>query len=194
MIVTADEIATALARDFSAAETAAVEDLLQSLEDDLRTYLKRPLTPEVVVDEDVTAIYRDGKVRLKKTPVLSVQGVTIGGTPIETWSYMVRPWGLDDVSAIFGPSSLILPAPQLLVSYTGGLPGDDPDSDFGRAVRSKIKAAAKRAVTQEIIEKAVGVDRLSVEGTSISFVNGKGGWMDSELAALSGYRRRIVRT
>lgn len=191
MLLSAEDIGTSLNRAFTDGQQTAVEDILQGLEDDLQTFLKRPLVPTVVTDE--VATYREGTIRLKKTPVQSVESFTIDGTAVATTSYDVKPWGLTSTWASFGPGTVLQDA-VLLVSYTGGLPGDDPESDFGRAVRSKLRTAAKRIAVQEVIEKAVGVDRISVEGTSISFIGAGGGWLDSELAALARFKRRIART
>lgn len=197
MLISADDVSAAMARPaWSEGQRVAVEDIIQGLEDDLQSYLRRPLVPVVVVDEKVT--YRDGKIRLSKTPLVSVEGFTIAGTPVDASNYVVESWGLSGVWSIFGPSSLLVPDPVLLVSYTGGLPGDDPESEFGRLVRSKLKRAAMRDAAQVVLEKAPGLARLSVEGTSMEFTGGakagEGGWLESEKASFTRFRRRIVRT
>lgn len=197
MLVTAEELATAMARPpWTDLQKPAVEGILQALEDDLGSWLKRALVTTVVEDEKVEADRR-GRVRLAATPVRSVEGFSIGDSVVDPASLDVASWGFTITPGLgmFWPTPLVVPSPVLLVSYTAGLPGEDAESEFGKKARSSIKRAAARDVAQMVLEKAHGVGRLSTEGTTMDFTTGgAGGWTEGELEAFRKWKRRVVRT
>ena len=199
-LVSVEDVTVYMARHFDAgaASATAASAIIDGLEGDLRTYLKRPLTEEDVTDETAKVDRRRGVVHLARTPIVSVASMTIDGADIASDLYRVETWGITDVFTPFWPAPLVSPDPVVVVSYRGGLPGQDPDSDFGQKARGTIKRAAARDIAQVVFEQAPGVARLAIEGTSIDFHGGvragKGGLTEDELAEFSRWKRRVVRT
>lgn len=193
-IITAEDLATYMAREL--ANEAAATEIIEGLEADLEAYLKRPLVPTVVTDEVVTVV-GSGTVYPRSTPVISVESFTIDGTLIDPTQYGIRPFGIVDLVAVGFPSPLISGAPALLLDYTGGLPGDDPEDPFTKKARATLLRAAARDYNQVVREDLAGVARAGVEGTNYEFHGGvkagAGGLTDDELARFSRWKRRIVR-
>lgn len=185
------------AYDANAASTTAASAIVDGLEADLETYLKRPLVEEDVVDEEAQIDPRSGLVRLARTPVISVSSLAIDGAVQAASSYTVKAWGIKDVFYPFLPNPLIASEPVVTVSYRGGLPGADEGSAFGKKARATLKRAAARDVAQVVFEQAAGVARFSVEGTSVEFHGGvkagAGGLTTDELKAFDRWRRRVAR-
>lgn len=75
-----------------AAQTSATS-IIEGLEADLETYLKRPIVPTAITDE-VVKVDRDGRIYLRATPVVSVAGFTLNGTAVDADTYAVETWGL----------------------------------------------------------------------------------------------------
>ena len=197
-LISVEDVTVYMARTFDegAASATAASAIIDGLEGDLVAYLKRPLVEETVTDEEVD-VDSTGRVRLAKTPVVSVSAFTVDGTAVDADYYALESWGLV-LTWPFVASPLISPAPVHLVSYVGGLPGNDPESDFARKARGVLLRAASRDIAQVVFEQAPGVSRLSVEGTSIEFHGGvragAGGLTETELKSLDRWRRRIVRS
>lgn len=197
MLVSVEDVTDYMALSFEegSASATAASAIVQGIEGDLRTYLRRPLEETTVTDE-VVKIDSQGRVRLALDPLREVTAFSVDGTPVEVTSYEVKPTGIT-VRWPFFASPLIAPSPVILVSYIAGLTGEDPNSDFGRAARSAIKRVSARDVAQVVLEKAPGVARLNVEGTAIDFTGGvkagKGGWFEEELKGLSRFRRKVYR-
>lgn len=197
-IIDAQDLARYLKRAIVAdsAEALAADEIIDGLEADLETYLKRPLVPTTVTDE-VVSVNRDGRIFLKATPVVSVTTFTVDGTAVDVAQYAVETWGINDVWPGFLPSPLISPEPALLATYVGGLPGDDPTSAFARKARATLLRAAARDYNQVVREDLAGVSRASVEGTSLEFHGGvragAGGLTDAEMESFKKWKRRTVR-
>lgn len=200
MVISVEDVTVYMARQFDAgaASATAASAIIDGLEGDLRAYLKRPLVEADVTDEVAKVDRRTGRVRLARTPVVSVASFSVDGTVLDPTAYTTEAWGIHEVFTPFWPSSSIVADPVVLVSYRGGLPGQDPESDFGAKARATLKRAAARDIAQIVFEQAPGVARLAVEGTDISFHGGvkagKGGLTEDELAEFSRWKRRVVRT
>lgn len=196
-IIAAADVGTYMAQPIAAgAQTNALTSIIEGLEGDLETYLKRPIVPTTVTDEEVS-VNRDGKVFLRQSPVLSVTTFTVDGTAVDVAQYAVETWGINDVWPGFLPFPLISPAPALLVTYEAGLPGDDPTSAFGKKAKGVLLRAAARDFNQVVREDLAGVSRASVEGTSLEFHGGvragAGGLTETELDGFKRWKRRTVR-
>jgi hypothetical protein len=193
-IITAEDLATYMAREL--ANEAAATEIIDGLEADLEAYLKRPLVPTEITDEEVT-IDTLGRVYTKATPVSAVAAFTVDGTAVSADAYLIRPYGLTYVSPVFLPSPLISPAPVMLLDYTGGLPGDDPTDPFTRKARATLLRAAARDYNQVVREDLAGVARAGVEGTNLEFHGGvkagAGGLTEDEMAKFNRWKRRIAR-
>jgi hypothetical protein len=193
-IIDATDLATYMGREL--ADEAAATEIIEGLEADLEAYLKRPLVPTIITDEVVTVVGH-GTVYPKSTPVLSVEAFTLDGSPIDSTSYAIRPFGLVDLVSIGFPSPLITGAPVLLLDYTAGLPGDDAADAFTRKARATLLRAAARDYNQVVREDLAGVARAGIEGTNYEFHGGvkagAGGLTDDEMARFSRWKRRTVR-
>lgn len=190
------DLAGYLGRSIAAgAHQTAVTEIIDGLEGDLEAHLKRPLVPTDIEDEVVEI--RGGKVFPKATPVISVASFTVDGVAIESTQYDLKEWGLLDIWPGFLPSPLISPAPEILLSYRGGLPGDEPTSAFGRKARATLLRAAARDYNQVVREDLAGVARAGVEGTNLEFHGGvragAGGLTDDEKKQFDRWKRRILR-
>lgn len=174
-------------------ETAANE-IIDGLEADLEAYVKRPIVPTLVEDEAIE-ITHFGRVFLSATPVVEVTALSFDGTAIT--SYTQESYGLSGLSPVFTPPVLAGPTIFPLVSYRGGLPGDDPASTFGKKARAVLLRAAARDFNQVVRQDLAGVSRANVEGTSLEFHGGvragAGGLTDAELAGFQRWKRRRVR-
>lgn len=174
-------------------ETAANE-IIDGLEGDLETFLKRPIVPTTVTDEEIK-VTATGKVFLSATPVLEITALSYNGTAIA--SYARESYGLSGLSSIFAPPVISGPTIYPLVSYRGGLPGDDPTSTFGKKARAVLLRAAARDFNQVVRQDLAGVARAGVEGTNLEFHGGvragAGGLTDTELAGFVRWKRRGVR-
>lgn len=177
----------------SAGQTLAASAIIDGLEADLEAYLKRPLV-ETTVEDEVVTMDRRGTIRLRETPVRSVTVFSVDGTAQDASTYEVVSWGLKDVFPGFMPSPLISPAPVLLATYVAGLDGEDPTSVFGRQARGVLLRVAAREFNRAVRQDAEGLERLSVEGTSMSFVNPGGGLSEEDLAKFTRWKKRVVRT
>ncbi len=190
-IISSTDLGAYLGRPIAAgAQANAATSIIDGLEADLETYLKRPLVPTTVEDE-VVKIGEDGKVYLKATPVASVSAFTIDGVAVDVVDYAVERWGFTTWTSV-GPT-LNLAAPSILASYVGGLSGDDPTSEFGRKAKATLLRAAARDFNQVVREDLAGVSRASVEGTSLDFHGTGGGLTDAEKESFKKWKRRTVR-
>lgn len=195
-IITAEELGTYMGREVPAgAKAAAVQEIIDGLEGDLEGYLKRPLVPTAFEDEEVSV--RNGIVYPRWTPIISVEAFDYSGTAVTADQYALKDYGLVDIWPGFLPSPLISPAPLLLLSYTAGLPGDDPTSAFGRKARATLLRAAARDYNQVVREDLAGLARAGVEGTNYEFHGGvragAGGLTEDERAQFKRWKRRTVR-
>lgn len=196
-LVTVEDVTDYMALSFveGHASVTAASAIIDGIEADLRTYVRRPIVETSFVDQVVT-IRRDGGVLLTNTPVKEVTAFSVDGEAIDLDEYEVTAWGFH-VRWPFMASPLISPRPVVLVSYVGGLPGNDATSDFGRQARAVIKRAAARDIAQVVIEKAPGVARFNVEGTDISFTGGvkagAGGLLDAEKDQFKRFKRKVYR-
>lgn len=195
MVISVEDVVVYMARHFdsTAASTTAASAIIDGLEADLEAYLKRPLVEEDVTDEVAKVDRRTGQVRLARTPVVSADALTVDGVLVPATDYRVETYGITEVFTPFWPVSPNAVDPVVLVSYRGGLPGQDPTSAFAKKARGVLLRAAARDITQVVFEQASGVSRLAVEGTTIDF-QGKGGLTDAEKAEFSRWKRRVVRT
>lgn len=196
-IITATDLGTYMGREVDPGVGAAsATEIIAGLEADLAAYLKRPLVPTAVEDE-VVKVVGCGTIYPKNTPVLTVEAFTIDGDAVDAALYEVRPFGLVDITAIFLPSPLISTAPVVLLSYTAGLPGDDPTDPFTTAARATLLRAAARDYNQVHREDLAGVARSGVEGTNLEFHGGvragAGGLTDDEKARFNRWKRRVLR-
>lgn len=192
MIVTYPEVEVLLGRTFSETQAAAVSALLDDLEGRLRGHLGRPLETETSIVETVRAPDRRNPRRLflKKTPVQSVESVTVDGVAVDSDDYLVRTWGLDQFQPLAVGAGL-KPEPVIVVTYTAGLTGEDPDSDEGKLLRGVIRSAAAR-IANQITDDALGTTNLSQEGYSATYLDASGGFTEEELRRASSLRRRRV--
>lgn len=192
MLISVDDLKVYMALDLGASASAGAAVIIDGLEGDLEAHLKRPLVPTEVEDEIVKVDAR-GRIYLAKTPVRSVATFTVDGDLVAADRYEIVPWGMTDVWPGFMPSPMISPAPVLLVSYLGGLPGDDPLDVFTRKATGVLLRAAAREVNAVIRQDAAGLESLAVEGTSMRFHNPGGGLTDDELKGFDRWKRRISR-
>ena len=195
-IITVQDLAVYLGRSIPAGEHAnAATEIIEGLEGDLEAFVKRPISETVVADEVVTV--RHGMIFLRQTPVRSVASFTVDGTVQDVDWYEVETWGLRPVASIGFPSPLVSPSPVLLVSYTAGLPGEDPTSAFGRKARATLLRAAARDYNQVVREDLAGVARAGFEGTNLEFhggvAAGAGGLTERELSQFVRWKRRLAR-
>lgn len=195
-IIEAQDLAGYMKRAIAANsdEATAANEIIDGLEGDLETYLKRPIVPTVVENEAIEVTH-SGKVFLSATPVVTITALSYNGTPIT--SYAQESYGFSGLSSIFTPPVLNGPTIRPLVSYTGGLPGNDPTSTFGKKARAVLLRAAARDFNQVIRQDLAGVARASVEGTSLEFHGGvkagAGGLTETELAGFQRWKRRRAR-
>lgn len=174
-------------------ETAANE-IIDGLEADLEAYLKRPIVPTVVANEKVK-ITPTGKAFLSATPVVTVTSFAYDGTAIE--NYSLESYGFSGLSSVFTPPTLAGPTIFPLVSYTGGLPGDDPASTFGKKARAVLLRVANRDFNWVVRQDLGGVSLANVEGTQLSAAGGvkggRGGFHEDELEGFIRWKRRRAR-
>lgn len=180
-----DEIADRQNWRLTDAQKSALQEIIDEVEADLATYLRRSLTVEDHV-ENLTAndVRRDRTLLLEHTPVVTVTSVLLDGTALVVDDeYAVEPWGLARLSV--WPTSMLVAASPLVVTYTAGL---DPASTPG--VTSKIKQVAARTFARDVLDDSIGVKNKSVEGASTSYEGA--GWSDAELRSLKRYKRRLA--
>jgi len=195
-IITPVDLGKYLARPIAAgAQANAATEIIDGLEGDLAAYLKRPIAPAEFEDEEVTV--SGGVIYPRHTPILSVAGFSYGETEITDDQYVLRSYGLVDIWPGFVPDPIIAVPPPLLLSYTAGLPGDDPTTDFGRKARGVLLRAAARDFNQVVREDLAGVARAVIEGTDLGFHGGvragAGGLTETELEGFKRWKRRTVR-
>lgn len=198
-IIDAQDLARYMKRTIQADsdEANAANEIIDGLEADLEAYVKRPISLVTVTNEEIPEVHHPGKVFLRQTPVRDVTAVNYDGTVLT--GYSVETWGLSNVALVFLPpaSSLSGSVPRPTVSYTAGLPGDDPTTTFGKKARAVLLRAAARDFNQVIRQDLAGVSRANVEGTSLEFHGGvragAGGMTDAELAGFQRWKRRRVR-
>ena len=175
-------------------EEAAANEIIDGLEGDLETYLGRPLVPTTVVDEEFR-IRAGGKVFLSATPVTDISAVSYGGQAIENYSR--ESYGMSGLSFIATPPVISGPTTYPVVSYTGGLPGDDPTTAFGRKARGVLLRAAARDFNWVVRQDLAGVSLAQVEGTQLSATGGvkggAGGLLQDELDGFARWKRRRAR-
>lgn len=174
----------------SGGASPACQAIIDGLQGDLEAFLGRPVTVREFTEEPVIpSIGFQGRIKLRRTPVVSVDSVTADGVAVGTGYYSVKPWGLSSVTFVGTVGTLTSP-PVLSVTYTAGLDGENPDDPFGMVVKGKLLRAAAREYAKVVQEGNVGVESVSVEGESIRYAQGIDGWSEDELKSMIRWKRR----
>lgn len=198
-LVTVDELATYQAKTYTAAQENAASVVLENLEGDLEAYLGRPLVPTVFEAQTIRppTSRRPKTLLFPKTPVVSIEAFTIDGTAVASTDYVLRPWGVENLSVASIPSGLGA-EPEIVASYTAGLPGDDPDDAFTKAARAILFGTAARILNRDVIDDAAGVSTLDQEAYSVSYAGASSSdpgslFHETELARLVRWKKRTFR-
>jgi len=195
-IIDAQDLAGYMKRPIAAEsdEANAADEIIDGLEGDLEAYVKRPIVPTAVVDEEFSISHR-GKVFLSATPVVEVTAVSYDGAAIANFTR--ESFGLSGLSFLGTPPAISGQTIRPIVSYTGGLPGDDPATSFGRKARGALLRIAARDFNWVVRQDLAGVSLANVEGTQLSAAGGvkggRGGFMEDELEAFARWKRRRAR-
>ena len=170
-----------LADDDATAANAYIDDL----EARMAGYLRRPLTSTTVTDEKHHIEPGDTRLLTKQGPVTGVTSITIEDSDPITSGIVFRSWGVDlwesNVSVVG----------ETIITYTAG---GFTDSVGENEVAAVVRQAALRDVLR-YLTTSQGLERLSVDGgTSMSFDCPVGEFTEAELARVTPWRRRVVRS
>lgn len=189
-IITPDDVKTYLNLSAMASgPSAACGVIIEGLQGDLEAFLQRPVTVRSFTETPVLTPRYRGRLKLRRTPVVSVESVTVDGQPLDPTWYQLAPWGLDNILSL-GPFGTLVEPPVVEVTYTAGLAGDDPTDPFGMVVKGKLLRATARVFAKVIEDGAVGAESVSVEGESVRYVSGADGWLQDELDSMLRWKRR----
>lgn len=176
----------------TAASTAAVEAIIGGLEADLQGYIRRPLVPTSFTETDPDIRVDRGTIKVRNQPVISIASFTIDGVAqVDGTNYVRERYGVSSIDFLSVPALGTL-RPALSISYTAGLPGDDPASEFGAFVKAKLVQKAAAIVNKVVREDSAGTSSTSVEGTSLRWDTTET-WSEQELKRFDRWKRRFVR-
>lgn len=175
-LVTPEVIASLTKRSFTDTDRDAVEQIIEMIEGELRSYVNRPLTPTAFLAEKITL--EDGFLATLNTPVLSVQALRLSSTgSAYTGSYTITSGGLR-ISDETGTG------PDYEVDYTAGV---WPDQS---GVLKSLVASRVTRVLAKVQDDATGVRTLTQEGYTAAYLDE--GWTDQELKLADRLRRRTA--
>lgn len=172
----------------SAGQTSAASAIIDGLEADAEEFFRRPVRIGTFTEAPPVRPNYDGRLRFRKTPVLSISAFSVDGDPVTADYYNMTAWGVEDLRLV--PGSSLTSPPVLSVTYAAGLDGEDPEGDFGKPFRSKLLRASARVFAKVVKDDAIGVEDLSTEGYRARYVAGGEFWLQGELDSMSRWRRR----
>ena len=183
-VITYLDLQDYMGKTLTSTQQTAATTVIGALERELSQILGRSLTGITVTDEAHVLQAGQRQIFLKEYPVNSVTTLKIGTLGSETTQtltdYDIYKCGIDGLRiATQGLSAK--------VTYTAGMSATDAQ---------KLEACMLRASAREMsamLADAQGLERLGVEGTSMTFANGgQGGFTDDDLKHVRRYRRKGV--
>lgn len=207
MLVSVDELVRYMDIRFSARQEDAAEYVLEGLQSEIETYIKRPIEVQTTTEEHViqaamvgmpmASFFYDASldttlnqglsviappvsIYLRNTPVLSVTSVSITNPNGSTLS---QDEGVDYIVQRYGVDVYRgYPNDVVTVSYSGGLDGDNI-----KMFRLMILRAASREM-QNMHDDVVGIKDLNTRNVAPL----QTGFLDSELQILKQYKKKRI--
>lgn len=215
-IVEVSDIETLEGASFDDDEWTQVDALIGYVQGELEAYLDRKIEVGTYT-ETVTVNMTEGSVRLRHTPVLSIDSVQVGGGLVDPALFSVRSWGIDlagsNGSGLLDPvvwsgapfqygglhnvdvrflAEGGYPVATWTVTYTAGYDGaNDP------ALKSVLIRAVRRARAEVAEGLASTYTRMSVEDYSWQknerlMMQMVGPFTAGDLKMLQRYRRKVI--
>jgi len=206
-IITHDDVRRAMLIDsMNADEISTLNDILiPRAEAEMEGYLHRPLIDGTMTEHYV--MERDAKfVYLTRTPVVSVESVSIFGQVLDPLAFVVRTWGLEFVNwlATAGPTFPMRMWGPVEVDVTWTYSTIYGQGGVVRSIvmqRVERDFAHARLMASMDAQNSLGLTALSVEGYSATFApprglpdtDAQGGYTGDEIRAVRRFRHRVMR-
>ena len=169
MILSPTDVARVLGRSFTRDQAEVAAQVIAGLQGELEEHTGTHLEPGSYTETHPAA----SPVFLRERPVVSVDSLTLDGEVLDLGGIVVKSWGFEFTTQVFG---------TLRVTYTAGA--------LKPVYRSLMLGAAAR-IMASVVGDNVGLASLSVDGGTRMDFAGKGEWgfLPSELAKVKARRK-----
>jgi len=184
-VVTLQDIENYTGKVLTGPDAVAAQSLLTLITDEMEAYLGR--TIEEASFTDTRWLYTRGAPRsyvpLTRTPVVSIESVTVDGTALDADQWSIERSGVELITVNF-PEPLTGNPPQAVIAYAAGL-GEPAQSQLKQTILNRVARLMQRAR-----DDVFGGRDVSVEGYRVMWQADE--WLDRELRVADRWKRRMV--